>query len=303
MSARVDVEGSEGAGSAGAAALTARQEAAAGWEGRLELALEERRGRTVIARQSHLGPLRIQRPFYPESEGTCHVYVLHPPGGVVGGDHLRLEISGAGAGSGLITTPGASKFYRSAGDVAEVQQHFQLEDTFCLEWFPQETIAFDGSRARVRTHARLAAGASYAAWDVVCLGRPACNEKFTRGELRLEHRIDRAGTLQWIERAVYRAQDPVLEAHWGLAGHAVVATFVVAPGVAPTEAWVESVRTALESDERDAHVAVTLISSVLLVRYIGAHAHEAMSLFRRAWQCLRPLYAGRPAVEPRIWNT
>ncbi len=274
-----------------------------GWDASLKLSLERRGERTVIARQSHRGPLRIQRPFYPESNGTCHVYVLHPPGGVVGGDILATEVEGSGPGAGLLTTPGAAKLYRSDERWAEIGQSFDVRDAFCLEWFPQETIAFNGCYGNLRTRAKLSRDASYAAWDIVCLGRPACGERFTRGALRFEHSIERAGKLQWMERAVYRAGDRIFDAPWGLAGHAVLGTFVVAAAFEATEDWVHGVRQVFADLEEDPRISATLVSQVLVVRYLGDHAHEATSLFRRAWAYLRPLYMGQSAVAPRIWQT
>lgn len=290
------------------AAPPARQ----GWQARLELAFEPRFGRTAIARQSHLGPLRIQRPFYPERNGTCHVYILHPPGGIVGGDQLEVTLEGAAGSRALLTTPGAAKFYRSLGPQAQVRQRFTIADDACLEWFPQETIAFEGAHASVQTRVRLAPEASYAGWEIVCLGRPAAGERFRRGSLRLEHSIERAGKLQWIERAEFRGGDTMLDAAWGMAGHAVMGTFVVAPSVTPEANWVDEVREALAdpksaADDEDptpraSHFAVTLVSRTLVLRYLGDHAHQAAALFRRAWQVIRPRYAAA-AVAPRIWHT
>ena len=85
----------------------------AGWVARLALRFEQRAGRTVLAHRSHEGPLAVQKPFYPEGD-VCHVYLLHPPGGVVGGDRLTIEIEVASDAHAVITTPAAGKFYRSA---------------------------------------------------------------------------------------------------------------------------------------------------------------------------------------------
>jgi hypothetical protein len=144
-----------------------------GWQAKLDLAFEPRFGRTAITRQSHLGPLRIQRPFYPERNGTCHVYVLHPPGGVVGGDLLEVTLEGAPGSRALITTPGATKLYRSLGPQAQIRQNIKLSGDACLDWFPQETIAFEGAHASIQTRVQLDREASYAGWEIVCLGRPA----------------------------------------------------------------------------------------------------------------------------------
>ncbi|MFT3928384.1 MAG: urease accessory protein UreD [Myxococcales bacterium] len=280
----------------------------AGWRAELSLGFQPRYGRTRITEQAHLGPLRIQRPFYPEPNGTCHVYVLHPPGGVVGGDVLDVTLRGAEGARALLTTPGATKLYRSPGARAEIRQQFEFGEHSCLEWFPQETIAFEGTHASVKTHVRLAATASYAGWEIVCLGRPAAGERFRAGSLRLEHSIERAGRLQWIERAEYGGGDAMLEAAWGMAGHAVIGTFVIAPGSPPEPEWVEQLRASLLPSQGEephgvaGHFALTLVSSAIVLRYLGDHAHQASTFFRRAWQLIRPRYAAA-AVAPRIWHT
>jgi ABC-type multidrug transport system fused ATPase/permease subunit len=101
------------------------ERAAGGWLGRLDLELAVRAGRTVLARKRQVGPLTVQRLFYPEAS-NCHLYLLHPHGGVVGGDRLEIELDvGAGA-SVLLTTPGAAKLYRSTGALACVQQRLKI---------------------------------------------------------------------------------------------------------------------------------------------------------------------------------
>jgi urease accessory protein len=286
-------------------ARSAREElpsATPGWQAGLELCFEGRPGRTVLARSAHHGPLRVQRPFYPEADGACHVYLLHPPGGVVGGDVLDVRVRGHESGRALLTTPGATKLYRSAGAEAQLRQTFEVGTGFCLEWLPQETIAFSGTRARIRTHVKLAAGASYAGWEIFCLGRPAAGERFSSGSLRIESKIEREGQLQWLERGLFLGGERALTAAWGLGGHAVVGTFVIAPASAPEEGWLEALRAATTHGDQPLFAA-TLVSGLVVVRYVGAHVHQATKLFRETWRVLRPYYAGACAVMPRIWQT
>src|SRR6186997_1917605 len=84
------------------------------WTAELELSLARQGDRTVIERRRQRGPLLVQRPFHPEADGTCHVYVLHPPGGIVGGDELTLTVNARPEASALLTTPAATKLYRTA---------------------------------------------------------------------------------------------------------------------------------------------------------------------------------------------
>jgi urease accessory protein len=290
-------------GGAGQEARLAR--AGAGWRAHLVLGLaRDARGATRLARTKHEGPLRVQRPFYPEGpSGACHVYILHPPGGVVDGDALALDVELDAGAHGLLTAPGASKLYRARADAlggALVEQTFRLGAGALLEWLPHETIVFDGARARLRTKVELAADATYVGWELLCLGRPACAERFTRGELRTELSLTRAGKLVYLERGRYQGGDKLLSAAWGLAGFPVFGTLVLAaPAAEPS--WIEALREQLVVES--GRFAATLVSGVLVLRFLGSSTREGRSLFERALAVLRPLYAGKPAVHPRIWST
>lgn len=278
---------------------------ATSWPARLTLTFAARARATRLARAEHEGPLRVQRPFYPEGQdGPCHVYVLHPPGGVVSGDRLALDVTLAPHTSALLTAPGASKLYRARGERdASVHQTFRLGAGALLEWLPHETIVFDGARAHTSTEVVLEADATYAGWELVCLGRPASGERFRAGALRTALSIARDGVPAFGERGRFVGGDVLLEAPWGLAGRPVLASFVVASRQAE-DAWVEAVRDALADVESASGLwGVTRVPAGIVLRYVGGSVREARALFERTFAVLRPLYAGRAAVHPRIWST
>lgn len=279
-----------------------------GWIAELSLDLEVREERSVLARAEHRGPLRVQRPFYPERDGTCHVYLLHPPGGLASGDQLCVRARVGPGARGLITTPGAGKFYRArasadpaaAPPTASLTQQLTLGPQARLEWFPQECIMFDGAEAHVETHVALAPDAAFAGWEIVCLGRPACAEPFRRGSLRSELRVQVGERLRFMERGLYRGGDPVLREAWGLGGAPVFGTFVVAHPEA-CAGWLEPLRAEIEA--REGLFGVTLVSGVIVGRYLGASTLDARACFERMFRLMRPHYAQRGAVTPRIWST
>jgi urease accessory protein len=163
---------------------------AAGWQARIELGFARRADRTVLAHKRQLGPLAVQRPFYPEG-GPCHTYLLHPPGGIVGGDSLEIEaLVGVGAHA-LVTTPGASKLYRSVGASAHQTQCLRVAGGGTLEWLPQETIFFPGAKARMCTRVDLEPNARFIGWELYSLGRPAVGERFASGRADLSFRLSR----------------------------------------------------------------------------------------------------------------
>lgn len=162
-----------------------------GWQATLDLRFQQAGGKTVLASAQHVGPLTVQRPFYPEEE-TCHLYLLHPPGGIVGGDELTISAHLAPGCHTLITMPGASKFYRSSGAQALVRQQLTPCPAGNPEWLPQDAIFFPGANARLFTTFHLCASSRLLARDLLCLGRPVIGETFSHGTLsnRLEVWVD-----------------------------------------------------------------------------------------------------------------
>src|ERR1700692_691865 len=125
-------------------------ESQAGWQADLDLAFGGRGERTVLPRNQHRGPLQVQKALYPEGKGTCHIAVLHPPGGVAAGDRLGVRGSLGDESQSLLTPPGATKWYRSEGAWARQQLHFSVGGGASLEWLPRENIFFDGARVSLQ---------------------------------------------------------------------------------------------------------------------------------------------------------
>ncbi len=289
------------------------------WFGSLELGFERIGTETVLRRSRHVGPLRVQRPFR-EADGACQVYVLNPPGGTVGGDELRVYADLQAGARALLTAPGAAKFYRSAGPEAKALQHFQVAAGARLEWLPQESIVYDGAKARVSTKVELQLGASFAGWELTCLGRPAAGEVFERGRWvqRFELFVD--GQPLWLERTSLSGNDPALSASWGLSGRACFGSFVVHPVTGDALEVARSFRAHAET--HGDWLAVTLLEHAglgarestcdpvvdervnsLVVRFAGPSATRGRETFAKIWAALRPLQLGSVAEPPRIWAT
>ncbi|MFZ5595240.1 MAG: urease accessory protein UreD [Pseudomonadota bacterium] len=271
-----------------------------GWRAELDLAFGKTKEGTTLLRRSHCGPLRVQRPFYPEGGDVCHVYLLHPPGGVVAGDELDVGVTLDKGAHALITTPAANKFYRSNGAWARLRQSLQVARGASLEWFPQEAILFDGARADVRTRVELAGDASFMGWEITCLGRPAAHEKYLHGESRQCFEIWRDGRPLWLERASFAGDGTALSAAWGMAGHTVTGTFAC---VTRCHEVLPKVRAVAESCRDGGVFNATQLEDVLVCRYLGDHAEDARRYFILVWETLRPLVMQRPACAPRIWAT
>jgi urease accessory protein len=262
------------------------------WKARLDLGFERRGARTVLARREHDGPLVVQKPLYPEGDAVCHAIVVHPPAGIAGGDELDLRAQAGEGAHALLTTPGAGKWYRSAGPWAA--QALKFDVTGALEWLPQETIVFDGAMAKLGTEVRLQGDARYLGWEILCLGRTGSGERFDKGEIRLDSRIYRDGRLLWLERGRIEGGGALLDSPAGLQGNPVCATLVAA---LPFPMIDLAVFREVQS------LAVTQLPGVLIARYLGDSSEQAKKLFARLWTVLRPAVFGREAQAPRIWNT
>ncbi len=271
------------------------------WRARLGLGFECRAGATVLTRREHLGPLRVQKALYPEGEAVCHAILLHPPSGIAGGDQLAIEVDVAGGAQALLTTPGAGKWYRSAGPLAAQHLRFRLAEAGTLEWLPQESIVFDGARATMASRIELTGSARYVGWEVLCLGRRAAGERFAQGVLDLHTRIERNGRPLWLERGRLDGGSPLLDSPAGLAGFSVSGT-LLASGASIDAERLAACRSTT-SIEPGARSGISLLPDLLVARYLGHSSEAARHWFTGLWRLLRPVYAGREAVLPRIWNT
>jgi urease accessory protein len=282
---------------AGEAALREAQGSA--WHANLELAFATRAARTVLTRNRHLGPLVVQKPLYPEGGQTCHIAILHPPGGIAAGDRLRVEAELQPGSRALLTTPGATKWYRSEGAVAHQDVRFALAADAVLEWLPREGIVFNGAIASSRLEVTLASRAGYVGWDIMSFGRRASGERWTTGRLRLHTAIRREERLLWAETADLDASSRFGEASVGLSGFTACGTLAVA-GYAIGDELLAACRS-LRCAEPGSRSGITRVPEVLLARCLGDSTEAIFDWFSRLWALLRPELSNRVACAPRVW--
>ncbi len=265
-----------------------------GWQAELDLQFAPRGARTALIARRQRGPLTVQRPFYPEPDGTCHTYVLHPPAGIVGGDDLRMRFGLEAGAATLVTTPAATRWYFSKGIEARLDQHATVADGATLEWLPQETLVLTGAHARLATRIDLQGAARFCGWEILGLGRPACDEPFRDGRIDFRFEVARDGQPLLLERLRGGAHGLP-----GMRGHAACGTFV-ATGADP--AIVAAARAALAAFP-DTLAGVTAIGDLLIARALAPQCEPLVRAFHGLWAALRPALLGRVAVPPRIWHT
>jgi len=272
------------------------------WHARLALDYSAENQRCV-ARFRHDGPLRILQSLYPEGDAVCHNVLVHPPGGLVGGDTLDIAITGAAGSHGLVTTPGATRFYRSEGEAAVQRTDIRLAAGARLEWLPLEALCYSGCRAENRLRLALEPGAELLGWDVTALGLPGADLPFDRGSL-LQH-IEVPGV--WLERGRIDATDRrLLQSPIGLAGHRCIASLFFVSGTpiprARREALLEIARGLADVHPLVASAGATgPHAEVVVLRVLAPVVEPAMQLLRQVWQAWRTeLWQMRPGA-PRIW--
>jgi urease accessory protein len=274
-----------------------------GWLGRLSLELDKTERGTQLTRSVHEGPLRIQRVLTPEGPECPHIYLLHPPGGVVGGDRLQTRVTlGAGA-QVLLTTPAAQKLYRSQGARSQISNLLRLGAAARLEWLPSETLAFSAAQAELSTRVELEANAAFIGWDIACYGMPARGETFDVGRVRSRFELFRGETPLTIETIDLGSSEDLLSGAFALRGQPVVGNLYAVPasGVVQAE-LVESVREAIGACAVRA-CSVTSLGELLVVRALGHSVESVRAPLVAAWQRLRPAILARPPITPRIWAT
>jgi len=274
---------------------------------RLSLAFADDAGTTRLVGREHFGPLRVQKPLYPEGGAVCHAIVVHPPGGVVGGDRLLVEATVGAHARALLTSPGAAKWYKANGKVSRQQVRLDVGAGASVEWMPQEAIFFDAADVRLEHSVDLAPDAAYIGCDIVCLGRRASGEGFDAGRIAQQTQIRRDGKIIWWEQGKLAGAD-MLASPLAMHGRSVCATMLAAGPALPAQqqaALLAALRALPENEtgEAGALFGATQLKGVMLLRYLGHDSEAARRRMLAAWALLRPALLGRAAPPLRSWNT
>ena len=301
-----------------------------GWQAKLNFSVDIRPfgsgTRSTLSNSEHIGPLRLQKPLWPEGPHPVHLLLLHPPGGLAGGDQLQLRAKIEPGAQCLVTTPGAGKFY-----MADVPSEFHVRldvEEAGLEWLPQETILQDGAQARSTFEFNLSQHARVIASEILVLGRRDFGESFSRGEFKQRISIRRDGKLIFNDSNLWRPA--FLDHSVSMAKHHVSALFWAARHEAWHEDEVASLELLLDSVIQAKQIKNTLekslesgiektpentpanhlfcgvsqvVPGLLLIRAIGSSVEAIRYLTHQAWAHLRPQIFERQASLPRIWNT
>lgn len=284
------------------------------WLASLELDLVSGPFGTQITKTVRQGPLSVQKAFYPEGKACAHIYLLHPPAGIVSGDDLSVFINLDEQAHGLITTPGANRFYRARedqtiGDTKQVlNTHMNLADHAKCEHFPLETIVYESADAENNVTIQLQESSVYCGWDITCLGLPSAAQLFEQGKFTQVSRILCADKLIYHDRISISPDSGFQDHPAGLNKLPVFGTFLAyisdqTVNSLDLSLLIQALRQKVDDINRQESVSITHVRNVLIMRYLGCHAEECKDVFIALWQIIRPVYMEKQAIAPRIWHT
>ncbi len=273
------------------------------WLAELHLRFARKRMRTVLIENRHFGPLLVQKAIYPEGEQICHVVIVHPPGGIAGGDELTVEIDLEANTSAVVTTPAAAKWYKAPRRKCRQTTTIRLEKGSTLDWLPQENIFYNATHVESTFKLQIEPGATAIGWDIGLLGRQASGEEWLEGSLRFVTLIERTDGLPlWVERLRLDATSSLREACQGLCGFNVFGTlWAIGSGCTATVAEELASDLPLEAGMRAG--VTSLPEGILLVRGLAHDVERLRQMMMDCWLRLRPHVHGLPSNRLRLWAT
>lgn len=272
-------------------------------QARLSLKFAEISGTTRLVARDHFGPLLVQKPLYPEGRETCHVVIIHPPGGVVGGDQLEISAHIDASAHAQITTPGATKWYKANGHTSQQKVRISVNKGGALEWVPQETIFYNNANIEIDHQVTLEDGATYIGCEILCFGRTASGETFNSGQIKQRTSIQRNEKMIWLEQIHLQGESAAMHGPLGLSGKTVCATLILAGKMIPQPLIDLARKEAGKITNGGDQIGISQLKSIAVARYLGNSSEIARHVMLHVWGLFRPEILGRSAIVPRMWNT
>jgi urease accessory protein len=257
------------------------------------------KGVSRLATLEQRTPLRVLFPRPPAGDPPTAALVT-TSGGLVGGDRLDVEATVGANASALVIGQAAEKVYRSLGADCRVAVTLSVGAGGWLEWLPQETILFEGSRLRRQMALDVAADGRALAGEMLVFGRIARGETLTYGLVRDAWMVRRDGRLVWADALHMDSDDIVgcLKAPAGFDGAQACATAVyVGPDASGR---LDLARSLLACD--GVRAGASLCGSVLVMRWLGVEPSAVRAAFETFWTGFRSAVANLPPRLPRLWH-
>jgi urease accessory protein len=270
------------------------------WHGKINLIYKNNNNKTELSSSFSQSPFKIQQSFYPEGNTICHNVILHTAGGMVGGDRLSQNIHLNENAQSLITTPAASKIYRSNGKIALQNINITLENDSILEYLPQEMIIFDGAKYNQHNIINLQDNSKVFLWDIVRFGRTARGEIFKEGNWQSKLEILHQEKPLYIDNIYLEGEQNLFNNLSGLNGNPILGTLIYVGEIINSET-LNDIRQLCQNSLSNGESGVTELIKGISCRYLGNSTMEVKNLFFQIWQLLRLQYLGKNALKLRVW--
>lgn len=261
-----------------------------GKTGELHLEYAKRGHNTILIHSYSCSPWHCFPPLYLEDSGCATTLLVNPSGGLVGGDHLSLFAKLGKGTHVLFSTPAATKVYRSVSETSVQFVDLTMDSGSILEWIPEPTIPFAGSRFDQQVTIRLGPGALVIFWDALASGRVANGEQWAFSYLANQIKIITAGGKTLMERYALsptRNKGSIgLSAEWNYVG----SLYLVGDGI-DSGTWKiikNSLAKALDSFPNQVWGGVSETSAPgLAVKLVTRSAPELHTVLERMWGIVR----------------
>lgn len=263
------------------------------WLASLKLVFKNKNKKTFLYKKTHKGPILVQKEFYPEK--ICHVYIIHPPGGLVSGDKINISVKLKKLSQALITNPSSTKFYRSYNNnISVLKQKFYLEQHTSLEFLPQSNIFFADAILNVENHFFIDKNVKLFAWDSFCFKKTIENKRvFGSGSCITNLQIWKNNIPLLNEKTrILNGDLSIL-----LKRYYFVSTIIAIPGNNDLLKLIYSI------NYKNCIIGSTLLDDLLIIRMLNTNNINMQKTIYQIWRILRPRIIGAKACKPRIWNT
>ncbi|MCR4376710.1 MAG: urease accessory protein UreD [Rhodospirillales bacterium] len=271
-----------------------------GMRGRASMTFARSGDETRLKDLYQSSPLRALFPGKASGD-VLSAALVTTSGGLLGGDHLDVEVKLEAAAAVQVIGQAAEKVYRSKGPDTIFDVRLEVAEDAWLEWLPQETILFDQARLRRHTCVDVAAGGAFLGAEMLVFGRAAMGETLRTGLIRDVWEVRRGAKLIWAD-ALHLAGDlsVQLDHPAGFGGARAAATAVyVADDAAAHLAFVREV---LDGAPDGVRCAATVVNGVLVVRWLAFDAQALRGAFGVYWAAMRHEVKGLPGLMPRLWQ-
>lgn len=276
---------------------------------RLDFSRDCTTGNTVLGESFQESPLKVVRAFCLE-DGTALAHLHNVSGGLLGGDHLSLQVK-LGAGTSVqLTTTSATRLYRQRQEFSSTTQGTEVtvgEDAL-LEFLPDAIIPFAGADFLQRTDIALADGAGLFWWEILAPGREACGELFEYKQFEMRTRVAALGRVIAVENICLRPDSEDISSLARLGPYRYAATFYVCRVGLKQSVWrnfEERLRELTARMTRRQEIlwgVSTLVAHGLTVRCLALCGREVLPGLQSIWREAKLQLYGREAIPPRKVN-